>query len=64
MQSVTVIWKFFKLFFDFLCPLSKEVKTMTEEYRKRLKKLESSIAVNRQKAIVADQKKKVLERKI
>ena len=41
------------------CTFAKEAKTMTEEeYRKRLKKLESSIAVNSQKAIVAEQKKK------
>ncbi len=42
------------------CSLSREVRTMSEEeYRNRLKKLESSIAVNSQKAIVAEQKKKV-----
>ena len=35
-------------------------ETMTEkEYKNRLEKIESSIAVNRQKAIVAEQKQKV-----
>ncbi len=38
---------------------------MTEkEYRNRLKKLESSIAVNRQKAIAAEQKNKAMEKQM
>ena len=42
------------------CTFAKEAKTMTEkEYKNRLEKIESSIAVNRQKAIVAEQKQKV-----